>query len=181
MTDEVVVHVEGSEGLERWLESLDRHVDAWLVGLSDDLAGYAGDRIQQHAPGRIRDLVGIDRASRANLGIIEAVAGVHPDLDKELEGVGLGSSPADYPFYVDVGTGIYGEFGTPITSFPGGVMGPIEFRGRMIYASSIKGQPAQDYSGASYRDTTAYLPLRIAGTLGDIFDHRPIPREGSAT
>lgn len=167
---EITIEVEGADGLAEWFRTADERVDRWILDLVDDTAVYSGRKLVEHAPGTIKDLVSVDEAQAVQehtAGSIEAVAGVHPDLG-ETEPRGLGSSSSDYPYFVDVGTGIYGEFGTPITSFPGGVMGPFEFQGRMIYARSVKGQPAQDYSGASFRDTNAYLPLRIEGSLGGI-------------
>lgn len=167
---DIVVEVVGPQGLAEKLREIDRGIDSWLVDLVDDAAVYSGRRLEEHAPGSIKDLVSVDEAQpvqEAIPGSIEAVAGVHHALGLE-EPRGLGSSSEDYPYFVDAGTGIYGETGTPITSFPGGVMGPFEFQGRMIYARTTKGQPAQDYSGSAFRDVDAYLPLRIKGSLGDI-------------
>jgi hypothetical protein len=145
------------------IRSLDDRVDLWLRDLVDDTVGYTAGRLREHAPGGIDRLVTEDGGQfDPQLGIIRGMAGVLPDLEEEVEHPrGLGSNPADYPFYVDVGTGIFGEFGRPITAFPGGVMGPIEYQGRMIYPRSIKGQPAQDYSGAAHRDTDLWLAGHI--------------------
>lgn len=143
--------------------SIEDRVDSWLLNLVDDTVDYAARQLRRHAPGEIDALVTADGPQgEPQTGIIEGMAGVLPDLQEEIAHPrGLGSSPADYPFYVDVGTGIFGEFGRLITAFPGSVMGPIEFRGRMIYPRSIKGQPAQDYSGEAHRDTDIWLAGHI--------------------
>jgi len=151
------------------LRDLDGRVDSWLRGLVGDTVDHAAGRLRHHAPGGIDALVTADGPrGEPQAGVVEGMAGVLPDLQEEIDHPrGLGSSPADYPFYVDAGTGIFGEFGRPITAFPGGVMGPVEFRGRMAYSRSIKGQPGQDYSGAAHRDTDLWLQGHIpASTTG---------------
>lgn len=144
--------------------SISGRVDSWLLDLVDDAVDYAAGRLRHHAPGGIDALVTSDgpQGEPQLDGVVEGMAGVLPDLQEKVDHPrGLGSSPADYPFYVDVGTGVFGEFGRPITAFPGGVMGPIEFRGRMIYPRTIQGQPGQDYSGEAHLDTDLWLAGHI--------------------
>ncbi len=163
-----VVEVDGADGVTRWLRSFDQRVDHWLLDLVGDAVEHAGHSLREHAPGGIKDLVIEDEPQDLGSRSIVGVAGVIPDVDEQTITGGLGSAPSDYPFYVDVGTGIYGEHGTPITAFPGHVMGPIEYNGRMIYIKSFKGQPAQDYSGAAARDTDAWLDVHITRSIPDL-------------
>ena len=164
------VEITSLRELQGFLGELDDRVDAWLHDAVDDASRFAGERLVHHAHGSIKDLVAVDEPRPGDGGIIVGEAYVDPDFKEDFEddglGRGLGSSPADYPYYVDVGTGIYGEFGTPITAFPGGVMGPIEYGGRMIYLKEIKGQPAQHYSDAAARDVDAFLDFRILAFSG---------------
>lgn len=163
----VEIELNGQKELVSWAKRFDAQVDSWLTELVDDAVDFAGQRLEAHAPGNIKHLVTTDGPRlEADVGWIEGFAGVLPDFDEDPSGQrGLGSNPADYPFFVDVGTGVYGETGTPITSIPGHVMGPIEVGGRMIYAKSIQGQPAQRYSDAAARDTDAHIPIRISSTI----------------
>lgn len=146
------------------LRHIDENVDAWLRDLVDDTVDFAAERLREHAPGAIDALVESEGGQfDPQLDAIEGVAGVIPDPTEEYISKS-GSRRSDYPYYVDVGTGIYGPEERPITSMPGGVMGPIEFRGRMLYLTSIRGQEAQDFSGAATRDTDLWLLGHIRAT-----------------
>jgi hypothetical protein len=156
MSTEVTILWESSD-----LRDLDDRVDTWLVDLVDDAVDFAANRLRDHAPGRIGDFVMSDGPQgEPQFGMIEGMAGVTPD---PLEGFvsKRGSKRADFPYYVDVGTGVYGEHHSPITSFPPNHMGPVEWRGQMVYFSQIRGQQPQDYSGEATRDTDAWLPEKI--------------------
>ncbi len=171
------VELRGLRELQGFLGGLDDRVDDWLYETVDAGTFVAEDSLKANAPGSIKDLVGVDLPRFGPSGsIVTGEAYVDPDFEADFEGNGLsrglGSSPADYPYYVDVGTGIYGETGTPITAFPGGVMGPIEYGGRMIYVKEIKGQPAQRYSDAAARDVDAFLDFRILSHSGKIVSER---------
>jgi hypothetical protein len=161
MIDGVDIEVRGQHLPE--LHDVEAVVDRWLTDLVDDTVDYAAARLHEHAPGKITDLVGSEGAQfDPHIGFIEGEAFVLPDIQEEIDHPrGLGSSPADYPFYVDVGTGVYGEHGTPITSLPGHVMGPVEWGGRMIYIKFDKGQRPQHYSDAAHKDTDVWLPGKI--------------------
>jgi hypothetical protein len=163
----IEVEVTGNEGLLEWAKRFDDQIDSWLTDLVNDTVNFAESRLRAHAPGKIKDLVTTDGPKfEVNMGWIQGFAGVLPDFNEDSLGDrGEKSNPADYPYFVDVGTGIYGETGTPITSLPGHVMGPILMGGRMVYTKSIKGQPAQHYSDAAFRDTDVYLPLRIQSDI----------------
>lgn len=151
--------------------SLDDRVDSWLVDFVDDTVDFAAGRLRAHAPGRIDELVTSDGPQfEPEFGVIQGVAGVIPDPNETFVSA-RGSKRADFPLFVDVGTGIYGEHQRPITSFPPNQMGPVEVGGRMVYLDQIKGQPAQDYSGEATRDTDAWIPGHIrasAPRLGDL-------------
>lgn len=160
-----MVIVEGDRDAQRWLLTGQGRVDDWLYELTDEISFFAYGRIHEHAPGRIGGLVEIDPAHEPEIGSFEATAGVMPDLTEETFGRGLGSDPADFPVYVEVGTGVFGEHGTPIESIPGHVMGPFEFMGEMIFAREVKGQRGQHYVRAAFEDTVGWLPGRIETAL----------------
>lgn len=163
------VEVRDLQELHDFLAGLDDRVDDWLREMVDEAIDLAGRRLVAHAPGGIKDLVGTDEPRPGDDGVlVQGEAYVTPDEDVDEQADGAGSSPADYPYYVDVGTGVYGDSGTPITSFPGGVMGPIEFGGRMIYIKSHKGQPAQRYSDAAADDVDVMLGYRLPTRVGMI-------------
>ncbi len=162
------VEVIGGQEAGWWLRSFDERLDHWLVNLVGDAVEYGGQRLRAHAPGSIKELVGVNEPTMMEVGVVEGTAFVTPGLDEDTLSGGLGSDPADYPYYVDVGTGIFGEYGTPITTIPGHVMGPIEYGGRMIYVKSIAGQEAQHYFDAASRDVDARLPSQIRGSLHDL-------------
>lgn len=164
------VQLADARELDDWLRGLDRRVDSWLHETVSFGVDQAGRALVAHAPGRIKDLVETDPPPPRRLGgdVFEGEAFVDPDHERYPGSGGKKSSRSDYPFYVDVGTGIYGPSGTPISSFPGGVMGPIEYGGQMIYARSVKGQPAQNYSERSFLDVDAMVDLRVhVGSLDD--------------
>lgn len=151
------------------LHALDEHVDAWLRDLVGDTVEHAASSFVDRAPGRIRDFVTSDPPQLDRGSVIEGVAGVTPD---PLEGFvsKRGSRRADFPLYVDVGTGLFGEHQRPITSFPPNLMGPIELGGEMVYLSQTRGQPAQDYSGEATRDTDAWLDSHIEHSMSRLKD-----------
>jgi hypothetical protein len=135
-------------------------VDVWLSGLVDDISDFAAERLRVHAPGRIDQLVDAAHDLPGEAGAIEATAGVIPDITEGNFNRGLGSDPADWPVFVDVGTGVYGAHGSPIRSIPGNVM-VFEADGQRIFARQIKGQPAQHYSDRAFEDTVGWTPARI--------------------
>lgn len=152
------------------MHGLHDHVDSWLTDLVLDTVDFAGHRLREHAPGRIGDFVRVDYPHVGNLGAIEGEAVVTSDPTEQFVSK-RGSRRADFPLYVDIGTGIYGEHHRPITSFPPNHMGPVEIGGQMVYLSEIRGQPAQDYSGAATRETNAWLPghIKVSATkLGNL-------------
>ena len=161
----MAVHTEIIEAAD--LASLGDRVDRWLDDLVDDAVDYGARRLKVHAPGGIDALVVTDGPQyEPDVGAIEGVAGVTPDPVEESENPrGFESSPADYPFYVDVGTGVHGERGDIITAFPGDLMGPILYKGRMIYIRFSKGQEAQLYSDRAAEDLYLWLDERLVSAL----------------
>jgi hypothetical protein len=159
--------VVGDEDAKRGLRGIDNKIDDWLYELVDSIAFQAADRLRVHAPGSIPDLVGVDLTSEENVGAFEATAGVEPDFSLEDFGHGLGSDPADYPVYVDQGTGIYGEKKTPITVIPGNFM-TFFVNGRRIFTNIVQGQPAQHFSQKANDDTMGWVPMRIEFALKEL-------------
>jgi hypothetical protein len=144
-------------------------IDDWLYELSDAFAFEAADRLRVNAPGSIPELVDVQGSRETSPGNFEAIGGVEPDFSPATSfGRGLGSDPADYPVYVDQGTGIYGSRHEVIYPIPGHVMGPVFYRGRNIYIRSSKGQPAQHFSDASFRGVVDWAPTAIALALPDL-------------
>jgi hypothetical protein len=153
--------VEGDERAKEYLVTTPKRVNDWLYELVDATIFFAADRLRVHAPGGIDSLVGVDLPHELEPGRIDGTAGVEPDITEETFMSGLGSDPADYPVFVDVGTGIFGPERREIFTIPGHVMGPISWQGREIFVSSFKGQKAQHYSDRAYEDTTAWLPAKV--------------------
>lgn len=156
------VLVEGADEVRTYMYR-GGNVDEDLRELTSDIAEFAGEALSSTAPGKIGlELVRVD-TDRHEEGRISAVAGVIPDLDETLFGDprGLGSDPADYPFFVDVGTGIFGPLSREIVMPPGHHMGPIPWMGGNIYVQHIKGQEAQHYSDKAYQQTVDWIPERI--------------------
>jgi hypothetical protein len=150
----------GDEDAKSWLHAAPGAVNTWLRDLVGDTVDFSADRLRAHAPGGIDALVESDRPSADVLGPIEGVAGVLPDITQETFNRGLGSDPADYPVFVDVGTGIFGERGTPIRTIPGHVM-VIDFPEGKLFTNVIRGQPGQHYSDRAFEETVGWLPGRL--------------------
>lgn len=173
MTGNMVI-VEGDREVKDWLIAEPEHIDDWLYELVDEVSFFAAGRLRERAPGGISGLVDIDLANELDPGHFEAVAGVEPDITEETFGRGLGSDPADYPVYVEVGTGIFGEFGTPIEAIPGHLMGPISafsmtgIHDSFFFTKSVKGQKPQHYARESFEDTVGWLPARIEVALHEL-------------
>jgi hypothetical protein len=151
----------GDDRAKTSLRKADAVIDDWLYELTDDVAQKAGDRLRANAPGAIDRLVSIDLVEEVGPSSFESIAGVEQDTFYGNSDRGLGSSPRDYPIYVDQGTGIYGEKKSPIHTIPGNLMGPIRFKGRTHFVPSFKGQPAQHFSERSFIDTIGWTPFRI--------------------
>lgn len=161
--------VTGDNEVKAWLRTEDHRVNDWLYELVDGLVVYADARIRELAPGSISELVELDPAHETATGAFEGVAGVVPAVTEKTLHVGLGSDPADFPVFVEVGTGIFGAVGHPISSMHPdhliGLMGPIPYLGREIFVSSIKGQRPQRYAGRSFDDLVERTPVVIKGAL----------------
>ncbi len=158
-----IVIIEGARETEAYLHHGSEMADHMLRDLVNDAAEYAAHRLELHAPGRIDALVAVDQAPLASVGRMEAVAGVLPDPDELGSDRGLGSDPADWPVFVDVGTGIYGEHHKPIETIPGHVMVWGEGDSK-IFARRVKGQPGKHYSDEAFHDTVEWMPSRLART-----------------
>lgn len=154
----VFIIAEGESRVKVWLKTADQRVDDWLYELSDSIVFHARDTLYETAPGGIRALVGWDNVDEVGPGLFEGSAGVLPDGPAL---PGPGSAKEDYPFYVEEGTGIYGELHSIIYPLVGPVMGPIPYRGRDIFVRSSKGQPGQHYGREAYEETVAWTPGRI--------------------
>jgi hypothetical protein len=161
--------VSGDKEVKEYLATSPQRVDDWLYELVDGAVFFAADRIRAHAPGSIDRLVDVQVPNVLSPGVIEGIAGVEPDITEETFGRGLGSDPADYPVFVEVGTGIFGEVGTPITSIPGHKMGPIiGSDGHFFYTTIVKGQPPQHYTENAFDETVIWMPGHIEGALPDL-------------
>jgi hypothetical protein len=158
----------GDDDAKRRLLRAEDAIDDWLYELIDAFAFEAASRLRHHAPGAIDLLVDVELAHQVGPGAFEAAGGVEPYVVPWEFHRGLGSDPADYPVYVDQGTGIFGEKRSPITTIPGHVMGPIWYKGRRIYVQSFKGQPAQHFSDQSYTDMLGWTPMQIELALPEL-------------
>lgn len=155
----------GSADAKEWLRGANRRVDDWLYELADSLTFFAAGRLVEHAPGKIKGLVGTKPAHETITGAFEGVAGVEPDILQENFHRGVGSDPADYPVFVEVGTGVFGPVGTVISSMGGRLMGPIPWEGRQIFTRVVQGQRPQLYAERSFLELVAVTPVRIKEEL----------------
>lgn len=171
----VHVTVIGDDEAKAWLRGGRARVNDWLYQLTDSIVFHEADQLHELAPGRIKDLVSVALARETEPGVFEGTAGVEPEVTEASFARGLGSDPADFPVYVDQGTGIFGEFRSPIYAIPGHVMGPIEWEGRTIYVTSFKGQPAQHFSDRAFADTVAWIPARIEEARAEFYAAHPVP------
>lgn len=162
----------GDDDAKEWLRTADSRVDDWLYQLVDSIVFHASDRLRLHAPGRIKGLVGVDLPHQPSTGAFEGTAGVTSDPSVTRRGREGGSNPADYPVFVDQGTGIYSEAESPIYATPGHVMGPIFYQGKETFFKSFKGQPGQHFSDQSFADTVAWTPGKIELAKGELYAER---------
>lgn len=160
--------VVGDKEAKRKLRRVDEELDDFLYELTDDTAQRAGDLLRLHSPGAIDRLVDVEPVQETAPGHFESTAGVTQDNFYAHQDRGLGSDPRDYPFYVDQGTGIFGEKHSPIYTIPGNLMGPIRFKGRTYFVPHFKGQPAQLYSERSFIDTIAWMPFRVEFAISEL-------------
>jgi hypothetical protein len=165
--------IEDEDDVKPWLRSSHDQVNDWLYELVDSAVFYAAQRLRTHAPGQIDQLVDVTLPHEPEPGRIEGVAGVEPDITQESFSRGLGSNPADYPFYVEVGTGIYGEFGMPIHTIPGTYPMAFEHAGTMVFAWETKGQKGQHYGRQAFEETAEWMPARIQLAVRDFSGSAP--------
>lgn len=159
--------VTGDKRVKEWLATSPALIDDWLYEIVDEEAFWAADRIRQHAPGHISELVDVEPAHETATGAFEGIAGVEPEITEETFGRGLGSDPADFPVFVEIGTGIFGPEHRPISTIPGHVMGPIfdPEAGHNIYATSVKGQPPQHFVEHAYDELVVRTPVVLKAAL----------------
>lgn len=163
------VIVVGDDEAKRGLLGVADDVDDWLYELTDAFAQQAADNLRTHAPGAIDLLVDVHVARETAPGHFEASGGVESSKWPADQYVSRrGSRRADYPVYVDQGTGIHGPGASPIYAVPGHLMGPIRFGDRSIYIRSFKGQEAQHYSDAACLDVLGWAPARIELALPEL-------------
>lgn len=165
-----MVFVEGDAAVKDWLQSGPERVDDWLYELVDWTVFYAAERIKTHAPGSIDELVDVDLPKEYEPGAIQGIAGVEPSITESTFHSGLGSDPADFPVFVEVGTGIFGPVDIPISTIPGYLMGPFtdKYSGLPTYVREYKGQKAQHYTEDAFEDTVGWLPAEIRLRLPDL-------------
>jgi hypothetical protein len=162
------VIVVGDDEAKRGLRHAEGAIDDWLYEMADKVAFQASDRLIAHAPGNIDDLVRVDLVDQVRPGVFESKAGVVPATFPSYVGRGVTSDSAEYPVFVDQGSGIYGARRTPVVAPPGNLMGPIRYKGRTIYIKSFKGQIAQHFSDKAFDDTVSWVPAQIELALPDL-------------
>lgn len=165
-----MVLVEGDDRAKAWLHGAEPRVNDWLYELVDELVFHARERLQIHAPGGIDQLIDVRTAHETVTGAFEGIAGVEPDITEETFHAGLGSNPADYPVFVEVGTGIFGPVGEAISTIPGHLMGPIvdPHTGRSFFTQIVQGQRPQHYAEHAFEDTVEVTEVRIRAHLPEL-------------
>jgi hypothetical protein len=150
----------GDDEAKSYLRHGDVLVERMMIDVTGDISSHAAAELKVNAPGRIKNLVGDDEPIVPEPGIVEAVAGIEPEVTEETFGRGIQSDPADFPVYVEKGTGVYGEYARPITVPPGIVM-VFHWAGKKIFTRSVEGQRAQHYAEHSYEETLGWVPSRL--------------------
>lgn len=150
----------GDEDAKRGLRGAKGKVDDWLYELIDSVVFHAQAALRETAPGRIKGLVDVDIAKEREPSVFEGSAGVLPDPLENFVSR-RGSRRGDFPYYVEAGTGVYGEHASPILAVPGHLMGPIDFEGRDIFIRSFAGQRGQHYGEHAFEETVAWVPAQI--------------------
>lgn len=150
----------GDDEAKAYLHHGDEMVERMLIDVTGDIAEHAADEIRTTAPGRIKELVSHDDPHVPTPGVVVAEAGVEPEITEETLGRGMRSDPADFPVYVEKGTGIYGEYARPIVMLPGIVM-VFEYHGHKIFTPYIAGQRGQHYTEHAYEATLGWIPSRL--------------------
>lgn len=164
-----MVLVEGDKEAKAWLRSSEPRIDDWLYEIVDEVVFFAAERIRQHAPGGISELVDVNLADRTATAAFEGTAGVMPDATEtgRPHHHGFGSDPQDYPVFVEVGTGIFGPVGEPITSFPGTAMA-FMWGNREVFTTIVQGQRPQHYTEHAFEETVAHTEVVIRGALPEL-------------
>lgn len=165
MTGTFVI-VEGDKEAKAWLRTAEPRIDDWLYEVSDSIVFHESDLLHETAPGRIKALVDYVPVVEERPHYFEGLAGVKPD---GFALPGPGSAKEDYPFYVEEGTGLYGELHSIIYPLVGTLMGPIEDFGYEYWIKSSKGQPGQHYGRRAYEETVAWVPSRLEEAKASLF------------
>lgn len=160
------LEIDNDDEVKRWLRRSPDEIDDWLYELVDAAVFHAASRLRALAPGSISQLVGVELPHQPEPGRIEGAAGVEPDYMGPTTPVqGLGSDPADFPFYVEVGSGVHATdpeaSHSPIRTIPGTYPMAWEHMGNMVFAWETQGQKPQFYGLRSYEETASWMPARI--------------------
>ena len=176
-----IIKIEGKREAQAFFLSAESRVDTWGRKLVNNTAEYAAGRLRAHAPGGIDALVSVNQTHLDAFGALQAVAGVERDISMGTLGFsssqgfddlrsqtrmpGIASDPADYPVYVDQGTGIYsvgdGAPGKPIHALPGSFMRFVAADGRLVVTTTVKGQRPVLFSAKAAEDTLRHMPFLL--------------------
>lgn len=179
--DYEVVRVDGKKEAQAFLRSAEARVDRWGTRFVNNVAEYAATRLRAHAPGGIDALVTVDETHLDAFGVLQSIAGVERDVSVGTLGFssaqgfdsirnrtrmpGIASDPADYPVYVDQGTGIYSVGDNaprkPIHALPGSFMRFIAADGRLVTTTVVMGQQPTLFSAKAAEDTRRHLPFLV--------------------
>lgn len=98
-----------------------------------------------------------------------------PDFFSPVPG---GQTSADYPLFVDRGTGLFGSAHAPIHAHTGGALKFEDSAGNTIFRRSVAGQPASHFMLATYEEITRVsLPVeaeRFAERVKHLYSD-PVP------
>lgn len=162
----------GDDDAKAWFRSAPARVDDWMYQIVDSIVFHASDQLKIHAPGRIKGLVEEDLPEVPEVGAVGGAAGVVPDRTSYPAPPSDGSDSADYPIWVDQGSGVHIEGGSHIFPRHAKRMGPIQWRGREIFLLSQRGQAGQHFSDESFVETVAWIPGRIELAKGELYTER---------
>jgi hypothetical protein len=142
--------------LRRHLRDMDGRVKPELSDMLNEAVRVGEQSAQIYAPSRThrleRAISSVPAHERASIGAIEASVGVDP-----VDGYEDGSP--DYPFLVNIGTGLFGPLMDYITPIRASHM--VFTDRKFVVAKRIRGQHPQPYMDQAFEDVDNYLDARI--------------------
>lgn len=138
------------------LEGMPGRYRVAVADMFDEAVRIGEHSAKLYAPKRTRRLESAISSTpaheRVDYGVIDASVGVDP-----VDGYDEGSP--DYPFFVNVGTGLFGPLSDYIYAKRADVMVFVDRK--FVVAKRVRGQRPQPYMDDAFEDVDSYLDARI--------------------